>query len=111
METNTLPIDTHLKELIQRSITHLDAIKSSKVIEEAVTRIRHDLDSRRGRKTKFRKIPLQLKRRWIQRTSGTESMTRRHPYTATPWVTPLKVIIADEKFATRNESTDRSNPH
>jgi len=111
VETNTAPIDIHLRKLVQRSITNMDSRKSGEVVEAAVRRIRNDLTPKRGRKPKLRKTPLQLKRKWMEGTLGQTKMNRSHPYTATPWSEPPKVVIAaNKKMSIRQHNLDTSAP-
>lgn len=111
METNTASIDIHLKKLLQRSITNMNARDSGKAIEVAVARIKRDISSRRGRRSKLRKTSLELKRRWMRQELGGEFIPRRQIYTATPWVEPPKVVIQDETLAIRYHNEDKSNPY
>ena len=60
----------------------MDARESGKVIEAATKRIRKDIEGRRGRRSKLRPTPLQVKRKWIRETLGVAETTRSQPYTA-----------------------------
>lgn len=111
VETNTIPIDTHLKKLVQRSMTNMDSRESGRILDSAVERIKRDVSSRRGRKSKLRATPLQLKRRWVQNVLRAATMIREQAYIEAPWVTPPKVVIKDETLAVRHHNADRSNSY
>jgi len=111
VETNTASIDIHLRKLVQRSITNMDSRKSGEVIETTIRRIRKDLISKRGRKSKLRKTSLQLKRKWMEETLGRAKMKRSHFYTASPWTESPKVIIAaNKKMSIRQHGLDTFAP-
>lgn len=97
VETNTAPIDIHLRKLTQRSITNMESHTAGAVIEKAVRRIRDDLIPKRGRKPKLRRTSLQLKQRWMAATLGKESMEQSQPYTSPPWVEPPRIVMAVNK--------------
>ena len=87
----------------------MDARESGKVIEAATKRIRKDIEGRRGRRSKLRPTPLQVKRKWIREILGVAETTRSQPYTAPPWVIPLKVVIVPDKSrAIKQHNADKS---
>ena len=63
MKINTTSIDIHLKKLLQRSIINMNVKNSRKTIETIVTRIKHDINFRKDRRSKLKTTSLKLKRK------------------------------------------------
>ena len=97
VKTNMTLIYIHLCKLIQRSIINMNSWKSDEVIVIMMHWICNDLTSKRGWKSKLRKISLQLKRKWMKKTLKQMKMKWSHLYTVFLWSESSKIVIVANK--------------
>ncbi len=97
VKTNMTLIYIHLCKLIQRSIINMNSWKSDEVIAIMMHWICNDLTSKRGWKSKLRKISLQLKRKWMKKTLKQMKMKWSHLYTVFLWSESSKIVIVANK--------------
>ena len=81
----------------EHELTNMNFRKSGEVIETTMRRIRNDLILKRDRKSKLRKMSLQLKRKWMKETLEQTKMKRSHLYMMILWSESSRVVIVTNK--------------
>ncbi len=103
IETNTVSINIHLRNLIQKLIMNMNFWKSDEVIKIMMHRICNELILKRDWKSKLYKTSLQLKQKWIKEILEQIKIKWSHLYMMIFWSESSRVVIVTNKKMSINQ--------